>query len=529
MARRIPDNGHTTTPFISLDRITVRVRDRHILKDTTWRIYPGQQWAVIGPNGAGKSTLVRALAGLAPIVQGRSVRGGKMAGTIPVGYVSFEGHRRIIAAEENQDHARHFSGRIDDLATARQMLDMETHGDVAAHWEDQLSVTHLLDRPLRHLSTGEIRKVLLYRAISENPDLLVLDEPFDGLDADSRRQLKQVVAELIQTGQQLVLVTHRWQDLPTGITHVLKVVDGRVDWQGPMGAFRPDDPALSPSDTNPIPLPAKPETPTSPGSTDEPLVAMRRVQVAYGSVQVLEDVNWEVHHGENWMVVGPNGAGKSTMLNLITADNPQAYANDIRLFGRQRGSGESIWEIKQRIGHVSAATQINYRAAIPAASVVVSGFFDSVGLFRQASSAQRLAADTWMDHLGIQHLGPRPFDQLSHGEQRMVLLTRAMVKSPDLLIMDEPCQGLDPANRMRLLDLIERIGSRTPTVVIYVTHYPEETLPCITHIFEFKKNVDHRPVRPDQCHPPLLEKGNRHLPVAGGLGGNQWIPLPPRR
>jgi molybdate transport system ATP-binding protein len=206
---------------------------------------------------------------------------------------------------------------------------------------------------------------------------------------------------------------------------------------------------------------------------------MKNVTVRYNGIPVLDGLDWTVRRGENWAVVGPNGSGKTTLLHLISADLPQAYANDIMLFGRRRGSGESIWEIKRRIGMVGAEMQFAYGKPITALETVLSGFFDSVGLYRTADRNQVSAAKRWMDDLGIGHLQDRRQDRLSCGEQRLVLVTRAVVKSPELLLLDEPCQGLDAANRRRVLSLIDTIGSRTPTQIITVTHHRDETLPCI--------------------------------------------------
>ena len=191
--------------------------------------------------------------------------------------------------------------------------------------------------------------------------------------------------------------------------------------------------------------------------------------------------------GQNWAIVGPNGAGKTTLLNLIFGDNPQAYANEIYLFGKRRGSGESIWSIKQRIGFISPEFQIRYRKQMRVLDVVVSGFYDSVGLYRQADPEKMKMAKQWISLFGIDNLSAENFEQLSYGEQRMVLLARAVVKSPLLLILDEPCQGLDPANRKIMLDLFDLIGRTGRTQLIYVTHYPEEIPECITHVLQFEK------------------------------------------
>jgi molybdate transport system ATP-binding protein len=191
--------------------------------------------------------------------------------------------------------------------------------------------------------------------------------------------------------------------------------------------------------------------------------------------------------GENWVILGPNGCGKTTLLNLVTGDHPQAYANKIYLFGRRRGSGESIWDIKSRTGIVSSEFHIRYRKPITAFEVVLSGFFDSVGLYRNASTEQKENAEHWLEVLGIADKSDRIFNQLSYGEQRMMLLARSLVKMPQILILDEPYQGLDRINRGRIIDATDVIGTRSETNIIYVTHYPDEIPSCITRMLRFDK------------------------------------------
>ena len=198
-------------------------------------------------------------------------------------------------------------------------------------------------------------------------------------------------------------------------------------------------------------------------------------------------LDWTVRRGENWAVVGPNGAGKTTLLNLITGDNLQGYANKISLFGVPRGTGETLWEIREKIGVVSPELQVKYRRGIQVRDVVASGLFSSIGLFRRLGAGQRRVVEDWMDLLGILPMAERPFDGLSYGERRMALIARAMVKSPLLLILDEPCQGLDRANRRSMLKLIDRIGSSTNTRIIYVSHYEEEIPTCTNRVLRLAR------------------------------------------
>ena len=215
---------------------------------------------------------------------------------------------------------------------------------------------------------------------------------------------------------------------------------------------------------------------------------MRNVNVIYGENVVLEKFNWSVYQGENWKITGPNGAGKSTLLSLISGDNLQAYANQIYLFGRRRGTGESVWDIKQQIGLVSSEYQVSYRESVSAIKVVLSGFFDTIGYYQPASEKQKKSALNWMRFLEINELAEEDYTRLSYGQQRLILIARSMVKYPPLLILDEPCQGLDRTNRNRVLKLIDYIGLNSETQILYVSHIKTDHLNCIRYELSFDVN-----------------------------------------
>jgi molybdate transport system ATP-binding protein len=193
-------------------------------------------------------------------------------------------------------------------------------------------------------------------------------------------------------------------------------------------------------------------------------------------------VDWTIREGERWALVGPNGAGKTTLLSLILADNPQAYANRFALFGRDRGSGESIWEIKQQLGWVAPELHLYYPVGATCQDVVCSGFFDSVGLYRRCAPEHRAAAAGWMARLGISGCRDTPFARLSEGQQRLALVARALVKHPRLLVLDEPCQSLDRSNRDLVLEAIDDLTIRLAATIIYVTHRSDELPSTITHV-----------------------------------------------
>lgn len=483
-------------PLIRLDHITLRVRDKFLFEDTCWEIHPGQHWAIIGPNGAGKTSLVGAIAGDVPVVRGNVRRIDQGLTTDRIGLVSFERHRQLIAREEARDEARYFSNSLDDLLTTRQTLQagrktQSTSNDAFKRVVTRLGLEELLERPVRSLSTGEVRNVLIAKELVRLPRLLILDEPFDGLDATARNRLGRMITDLMHSRIQIVLVTHRLDEILSGITHILAVKKGRVVFQGKRkdGLEPGRIERLYRAGQKAVSLPSREETyrDSFEGRKNTSLVSMRNVTVTFGDVTVLRGLNWTMRWGENWAIVGPNGSGKTTLLRLIAADHSQAYANEIYLFGKRRGSGESIWDIKRHIGLISSEFQIRYRKPICVFDVVLSGFFDSVGLYRHSTGEQRKTAGRWLDILDLKDKAERLFHTLSQGEQRLVLLARSMVKAPTLLILDEPCQGLDRVATKNMLNVMEIIGRRAETHLLYVTHHPKEMLACITNILRFEK------------------------------------------
>lgn len=498
-------------PLITLDKIAVRLYDRIYLQNTSWEIKTDENWAIVGPNGSGKTTLAKALFGGVPVVRGSvrhhvkpSKENSETQEKVPVGYASPELFREVFERELLQESFRDFSGRIDEKTTPRDIViqgmqkgacgDKDFEHDLR-HFAEKLGIRNILNRDICAVSSGELCKVVIVRALMRKPKLLILDEPFNGLDSRSRSDLKENLDDLIRSGVRLVLITHRLEELPSGITHVLQLKDGEIHLTGKKeqvlgsGIFSEEtgENGSRSFTLHDLPYSMLIEKETTPvgGVAETPegqrLIDMRHVSVRYGDTVVLDDFNWEVKAGENWLILGENGAGKSTVLKLLLGDNPQAYSNHVFVFGKKRGVGTSIWETKKKIGMVSTDFQARYPKEVPAFHVVLSGFFDSMGLFRTCSKEQKAKALEWMKMLGIDHLKERIFGSLSYGQRKMTLIARAVVKSPVLLFLDEPCDGLDRDNRKKILGVLEHIGRNTNTRLVYVTHHEDEILPCITH------------------------------------------------
>ena len=300
-----------------------------------------------------------------------------------------------------------------------------------------------------------------------------------GLDAQTRQQLNDLLPLLARQRQLTIyLVVARRENVPDYVDHII--------WITPQEEFCAPLHPLDDERRNAI---LSLDDDASALMDSQEVVSFHDVSIRYGDRTILKDLNWTILQGECWALSGQNGSGKSTLLSLICADNPQAYACDIRLFGRQRGSGESIWEIKRHIGYVSPEMHRSYQHNIPAIQVVASGLKDTVGLYTRASEAEKAQCLWWMHIFGIDAAAQRPFLTLSSGEQRLVLLARAFVKNPQLLILDEPLHGLDSQNRQIVKDIIHTFSQLKGKTLIMVTHYEEELPPCFTHHKHLTKQI----------------------------------------
>jgi molybdate transport system ATP-binding protein len=469
---------------IRLEDLTVHFDARFQLHNINWQIADNQHWVITGANGSGKSALAAVLAGAGDCVA------GQLSG-VParIGLVSFEAQAELIDAELKKDDADILDVISQGTPVREILLNGETDPAQVAELAEKFGLEPLLDRAFRKLSTGESRKVMLIRALASKPDLLVLDEPFDGLDVKTLAMLQQYLAALVETTP-MVLVLNRFDEFPEFITHIAYVDKGRLEHQ----VDRNDETAFAELyqllhlKTTDLQVPeADPDTALAKLNPQHPLVKLNGINIKYGDRVLLEDLHWTIERNQHWQLSGPNGSGKTGLLSLITGDHPQCYVNDIFVFGFQRGSGESIWQIKQYIGYVSTALQWDYRVGTGLRNVIISGFYDSIGLYTKSTERQRTIADQWLALLGMSDRADQPFNKLSYGDQRLLLIARAMVKHPPLLILDEPCLGLDDMNRQLVLALIEKICAGTETSVIYVNHHPEDRIQGIDNYLALDK------------------------------------------
>lgn len=471
--------------IVSIKQAVPRLPEIRFQEPIYWQINKGEQWVLIGPNGSGKTILADLLQKRYALKEGEVKFGIEGKTHEIVKSIAFKDIHTLADQKNTYYQQRWHATETDELPTVENLL-ANTADVLFEEIQTIFNIKEHLQKKIIHLSSGELRKFLIIRTLLSNPKLLILDNPFIGLDSESRSVLMDMLEQMVKLRNlQVILLLSNPDDIPEMITHVMPVNNRKCYNPVSSELFRKDKDLqreLFPAPDRQLQLP-KPNGISSHQTT----IHMEQVSVKYGSRTILKDVDWIIKNGEKWALCGPNGSGKSLLLSLIYADNPQAYAQKIYLFDRKRGSGESIWDIKKRIGYVSPEIHLYYMENVPALDIVCSGFFDSIGLFRKCDTEQRETAIKWMCVFGIEQLQECSFLSLSSGEQRLVLLARAFVKDPDLIVLDEPLHGLDISNKQRVSHIIECFCMRKNKTLIYVTHYPHELPECVTKRFELVK------------------------------------------
>ena len=470
-------------PLATLQNCHAVFSDHFHLKIDLLTINSLQHTVILGPNGSGKSALAALLAGDGELLDGQRQVISNIA------WVSVEQQQGLIEAEKQKDCADILDiipipSTVEEILLDGLRLE-DIDQTLLTTVTNVFSLSAMLQRPFRALSTGETRKLLLAKALLSQAKLLILDEPWDGLDKQSCADFNALLLE-ISSQTTLVLVLNRLSEVPSFCQQLILMQSGSIQWQTPVDDNLAEQlthiSQLQHMQQQDLALPDKDGDSFAPHPLDAnaPLVKLSNVKVNYADNIVFSGLNWTIEPQQHWQVTGPNGSGKTCLLNLITGDHPQCYVNDIYVFGYQRGSGESIWQIKQYIGYLSNAFHLDYRVNCSLLDVVLSGFYDSIGLYQQATNNQLALATQWLNLMGLGTQTVTPFQQLSFGDQRLALIARAMVKHPALLILDEPCNGLDDINRLKVLALIELLAREGSTTLLYVNHHQEDVIPSIT-------------------------------------------------
>jgi molybdate transport system ATP-binding protein len=494
--------------LFSINHVTVRYLNNTLFTNLNFTVNRGEHWALIGESGSGKSALLQTIAGRF------NITGGDIAYHFFDEFIKqqtdAEGnltYHKLIALVEGRHHFKNLSNTSDfyyqqrynssdseDALTVEQYL----HAIPAAayktiYWTFEkvvalLKLNDLQDKQLIKLSNGETKRLMLAAALLKTPVLLLLDNPLTGLDVETRKTFNLIVDEIIASGVSVIMATSP-HEIPRAITHIAILKDGKISQSIAKEAFKPE--LFLQGDKDEVDneeLKALLNTGNA-KIAYKYIVKMTDVHVKYSGKIILDKINWQILTGERWALLGPNGAGKSTLLSLINGDNPQAYANDIILFDKKRGTGESIWDIKSKIGFVSPELHQYFPTDNSCLQVIESGYYDTLGLFRPSQKIKAETALRWMKALEIEKYARVLLKNIPASAQRLCLLARALIKNPDLLIFDEPGQGLDEHQQHHFKSLVDTICGLSNVTLIYVTHYQHEIPDSVTRVLRLERGL----------------------------------------
>ncbi len=475
-------------PLLSIDRVSAVLSGKVILEAISLNVNSGQHLAITGKSGSGKSILLKAIAGM----QGLS------GGSIAYGFNLYDSSNGIpqsplkhIALIQSRHHfknsansavlyyqQRYNSSDSENALTVEQYLASVQSRKTDGNWDlqkvvNRLRLKGLYDKQIIKLSNGETKRLRLAAALLKRPALLLLDEPLTGLDMNSRVDFNLLLNEISASGITVIIATSG-QEIPDIIGRVVVLENGKLTQIIDRKDFNPENflPEFTPTNINTAEIEALLSFQKRPAF--DYIIKMAAVNVKYGEVVVLKNVSWRVKQGERWALLGPNGAGKSTLLSLVYGDNPQGYANNIILFDKKRGTGETIWDIKRQCGFVSPELFQYFPADNNCLQIIESGFYDTLGLFRISDPQRYALALRWMKILNIEQYAHYLLKNIPVSAQRLCLLARALVKNPALLILDEPCQGMDEQQVDLFKQIIDFICEKSNLTLIYVTHYRYE-------------------------------------------------------
>ncbi|MDF1623317.1 MAG: ATP-binding cassette domain-containing protein [Pseudohongiella nitratireducens] len=461
-------------PVLKISQLVSRVSANTVLRVSDLTIGLGQHWVIYGQNGSGKSLLAAYLLGQLPLGRHRLWQAPTLKGRIAC--VSFDEQQQLTAADRRHDISEYSVSAHDEGTRVCDLLSLTgTPGNDQKHLISALGIDDLLEQGIRFLSSGQLRRVMIARAISLKPVVLILDSPLDSIDAVSAATIQMTLTNWMGPDKALIELSRSIDESVPGCTHMALMSDCEVVATGSFtdihrsSQLRELSGAVLPA---PMPIP-EPDAETSMHTPDE-VIRLAGVSASYGTKLVIDRLDWLVRRGQHVLIEGPNGCGKSTLLSILTGENNFAYGQSIWLFGQPWGSGQSVWDIKKHFGVVSNHLHLSYGKGWSVLDVVCSGFADTMGFYGQRRASQQRLANAWLSAVHSQHLADSAFDQLSFGQQKLILLARSLVKTPPLLILDEPLVGLDDYHRRLLLSLLARIAQQNHTQLLYVSHTVNE-------------------------------------------------------
>jgi molybdate transport system ATP-binding protein len=493
-------------PLITVNNISVKFLNNQLFNNLNFELSKGQSWAITGKSGSGKSVLLQAIAG------NIGVNGGSIIYYFmddvhrqePLGnplltfhrFIAFAGAKHHFKTLSNTSdfyyQQRYNSSDSEDTLTVREYLQsVKVNEHKTPYWTFDktiaaLNLSALCDKQTIKLSNGETKRLMIAAALLKNPIILLLDNPLTGLDVETRKSFNVLLNEISASGISIIMATSTLE-LPDVVTNVAVLDNGSISQSLTKHEFEASEHSSGEKVAVDINALQQLINTAEANHRYKQIVSMADVFIKYGDKVILNKVNWLINPGERWALLGPNGAGKSTLLSLINGDNPQAYANNIVLFDKKRGTGESIWDIKSKIGFVSPELYQYFPTDNSCLQVIESGFYDTLGLFRPSSKTKADLALNWMKALEIDQYARHLLKNIPASAQRLCLLARALIKNPALLIFDEPCQGLDDHQQQHFKSVVDAICSISNVTLIYVTHYQHEIPESVDRVLRLDK------------------------------------------
>jgi molybdate transport system ATP-binding protein len=488
--------------LIQISQAHVLFKGAHTFDDLTFDWKKGTHWAITGDSGTLLTAFLETIRGNTIISSGQISRsfaaryladkqdeGAVHSFRDLISYVSQRYEFRNRSNLQNFYFQQRFnSSESEEAATVREILS-EIQPKIIGDWNIEnvsklLRLEALLDKSLLKLSNGETRRLAIAVGLMRQPRVYLMDQPMTGLDVKSRREFGEILKVIISRGVNVLLTTSS-NEIPEGITHVAKLGNSGIAESWQVSDFHLID---------------KQEQnfyydwellnsllPKRLGENSE-VIRLENLTIKYGEKYILENLNWEVKSGERWLLRGKNGSGKSTLISLLIGENPQAYAQNFWLFGRKRGTGESIWDVKRPTGFVAPELGRFFPSNQTCRKVILSGLFDTMGLFKKVSAEQEALAESWMKLFQLESFANIPISRLSLENQRWALLARGLIKKPELVILDEASQGMDEYQRKLFKETIQKICELTDVTLIYVSHYSEDVPDAVDRVFELKSN-----------------------------------------